>query len=134
MQEALRVQARIGCACAALMLACKETAVLHFFALAAAALLYWLWNLRGGRVLRVCGGPNAADRGCGFPAAERDAVHLVWQNWKALAALLHAVPNFACAPGGEGHQKPFWYFAQLLTGGWSGGMICALACIGFFWR
>lgn len=29
-------------ACAALMLACKETAVLHFAALAAAALLYWL--------------------------------------------------------------------------------------------
>src|SRR5262249_48504117 len=40
----------IGCAalagaCAALMLACKETAILHFAALAAAGLVFWLWNL-----------------------------------------------------------------------------------------
>jgi predicted membrane-bound mannosyltransferase len=53
-------------------------------------------------------------------------------NWKALPALLSAVPNYLARAGGEGHQKPFWYFAQLLTGGWSGGTICALACIGFF--
>ena len=125
------VQAALAAACAALMLACKETAVLHFFALAAAALVFWLWNLRGkisGRWWR----PKAA-----IAAA---AVFLLlslmlftWfgSNWKALAALLQAVPNFLARAGGEGHQKPFWYYARLLAGGWSGGLICVLACIGF---
>ena len=38
------------------MMACKETAVLHFFALAAAALVFRLWNTRGkesGREFRL---------------------------------------------------------------------------------
>ena len=46
-------QAVLAGACAALMLACKETAVLQFVALATAALVFWLWNLRG-RTLRGC--------------------------------------------------------------------------------
>ena len=54
------------------------------------------------------------------------------RNWRALPALLQAVPHLLTRAGGEGHQKPFWYYAQLLTGGWSGGVILALACIGFF--
>jgi uncharacterized protein (TIGR03663 family) len=124
--------AALAAACAALMLASKETAVLHFFALAGAAFVFWRWNLRG----KNLGGlwrPKAA-----LAAA---AVFLLlsvmlfaWfgSNWKALAALLHAVPNFLERAGGEGHQKPFWYFAQLLTGGWSGALILILACIGFF--
>jgi len=125
-------QAALAAACAALMLACKETAVLHFFALAASAFVFWLWNLRK-KIPDGLWRPKAA-----IAAA---AVFLLlsvllftWfgSNWKALAALLQAVPNFSTRAGGEGHQKPFWYFAQLLTGGWSGGMICALACIGFF--
>jgi hypothetical protein len=45
---------------------------------------------------------------------------------------LQAAPNFFARARGEGHQKPFWYFAQLLTGGWSGGAIVALVCIGWF--
>jgi uncharacterized protein (TIGR03663 family) len=125
-------QAALAAACAALMLASKETALLHFFALAAAALVYWRWNLHG-QSLGSLWRPKAA-----LAAA---AVFLLLSvmlftwfggNWKALAALLHAVPNFLLRAGGEGHQKPFWYFAQLLTGGWSGGVIVALACIGFF--
>ncbi len=28
-------------------------------------------------------------------------------------------------------EKPFWYFGRLLTGGWSGGLLFALACVGF---
>jgi len=122
----------LAAACAALMLACKETAVLHILALAAAALVFWLWNLHR----KSLGGlwqPKAV-----LAAA---AVFLLvtvtlftWfgSNWKALAALLHAAPNFLTRAGGEGHQKPFWYFARLLTGGWSGGLISGLACIGFF--
>jgi predicted membrane-bound mannosyltransferase len=41
------LHAALAAACAALMLASKETAILHFFAMAAAALVFWLWNLRG---------------------------------------------------------------------------------------
>jgi len=48
-------QAVVGAACAALMLASKETALLHFFALAAAAILFWRWNLHG-KNLPVYGG------------------------------------------------------------------------------
>jgi uncharacterized protein (TIGR03663 family) len=126
------VQAALAAACAALMLASKETALLHFFALACAAFVFWRWNLRGenpGGLWRLKAALAAA------------AVFLLlsvmlftWfgSNSKALAALLHAVPNFLARAGGEGHQKPFWYFAQLLVGGWSGGLISALACIGFF--
>jgi uncharacterized protein (TIGR03663 family) len=126
------VQAALAAACAALMLASKETALLHFFALAAAAIVFRRWNLRGkspGSVWR----PRVA-----LVAA---AVFLLlsillftWfgTNWKALPALLHAVPDSFARAGGEGHQKPFWYFAQLLAGGWSGGVILTLACIGFF--
>jgi uncharacterized protein (TIGR03663 family) len=40
-------QAALAAASAALMFASKETAVLHFFALAGAAFVFWRWNLRG---------------------------------------------------------------------------------------
>jgi len=33
-------------------------------------------------------------------------------------------------PGGEGHEKPFWYYAGLLAGGWSGAMLLGLAALG----
>ena len=130
-RECSAVQAVLAGACAALMLACKETAVLHFFALAVAALVFWLWNLRGEsrggvRWLRMV-----------LIAA---AVFLLltvmlftWfgSNWQALAGLIHAGPTMLARAGGEGHKKPLWYFGELLTGGWSGGLISALACIGF---
>ncbi len=119
-------------ACAALMLACKETAVLHFLALAAAAFVFWIWNFRG-KPLGALWKPKA------LLAAVVVLLLLVvmlftWfgSNWKALAALLQAVPNLFERAGGEGHEKPFWYYAQLLTGGWSGGLIFALACMGLF--
>ncbi len=124
--------AALAAACAALMLATKETAVLHFFALAAAAFIYWRRNLRG-----------KSPDGWWRPKAALAAAAVIllltvmlftWfgSNWKAPAALLQAVPNSIARASGEGHQKPFWYFAQLLAGGWSGGVILALACIGFF--
>ena len=123
-------QAALAAACAALMLACKETAVLHFFALAATAFVYWLWNLRGES-------PGLWRPKSALAAAITflllSVMLFTWfgGNWKALPALMHTVPNFLARAGGEGHQKTFWYFAQLLAGGWSGGFICALACIGF---
>lgn len=124
-------QAVLAAACAALILTCKETAVLHLFALAAAAFVFWLWNLRGKSL-------------AGFwrPKAVLAAVAVflllsimlfTWfgSNWKALPDLLHAVPHLLARAGGQGHQKPVWYYAQLLASGWSGGLICVLACGGF---
>jgi uncharacterized protein (TIGR03663 family) len=125
------VKGALAAACAALMLASKETAVLHFFALAAAALVYWLWNLRG-QSLRGWWRPRAALAAAAVFLLLTVAL-FTWfgSNWKALAELLHAAPNFVARAGGEGHQKPFWYFARLLLGGWSGGAILALAGVGW---
>jgi predicted membrane-bound mannosyltransferase len=52
------------------------------------------------------------------------------QNWSALADLLHAVPNFTARAAGQGHEKPFWYYARLLASGWSGAAILVLAALG----
>ncbi len=171
--------------CAALMLACKETAVLHFLALGAAAVAGWLFNAGGPGVPRVVSGggtglrpvvsgvapetasdtirqaemvyapaPGATPRGTGrrpVPPEPRivapslkivltaTGVFIVatvllftWggQNWSALADLFRAIPNFAARAGGEGHEKPFWYYFFLLAGGWSGALILGLAALG----
>ena len=118
-------------ACAALMFASKETAIVHWFALAAAAFVFYVWNLRGkgfDRVLRP--GPMLA-AGCTFLLIV--VILFTWfgTNWDALASLIHAVPDFFARAAGQGHQKPFWYYARLLTGGWSGVLLFALACLGF---
>jgi uncharacterized protein (TIGR03663 family) len=120
----------ISAACAALMLAGKETAVIHFVALSAAAFIFWRWNLRG-----------ESPVGLPRPRAVLAAVTVfllvivalfTWfgSNSKALIALLQAIPATFARAGGEGHEKPFWYFVQLLLGDWSGRIIVALACIG----
>jgi uncharacterized protein (TIGR03663 family) len=114
--------------CAALMLASKETAVIHFFALAAAAFIGWRFQ--------------AARK---FPPARIWLAVLItflvalillftWggQSWTALADLFRAIPNFAARAGGEGHEKPFWYYARLLVGGWSGAATLAVVASGFF--
>ena len=126
------MRAALAAACAALMFACKETAVLHFFALAAAALVFWLWNLQGKRLGGLWRPKALVVAAAVFLLL--NGILFTWfgSNGTTPAALLHAVPNFLARAGGEGHQKPFWYFAQLLTGGWSGGLIFALACVGFF--
>ena len=43
-------------------------------------------------------------------------------------------PNLFARAAGQGHEKPFWYFGKLLIGGWSGGLLVALACLGLFHR
>lgn len=125
------IQALLAAACAALVLTCKETAVLHFFALAAAAIVFWLWNLRGKRLVGLWRPIAALVAAAVFLLLSVMLFTWFGSNWKALPDLLHAAPNFLARAGGEGHQKPFWYYAQILTGGWSGGLICALACVGF---
>jgi uncharacterized protein (TIGR03663 family) len=112
--------------CAALMLACKETAVIHFFALAVA--------------LPACrfGTPSAAAADAkdlpapAGPANGASTARIIltaaavfgftvillftWfgRNWAALADLLQAVPRFAARAGGEGHEKPFAYYFHLI--------------------
>lgn len=120
-------------ACAALMLASKETAVLHFLALALAAFVFWFWNLRGKY-------PDALWQPTAVLVAAAAFLLLsvllfTWfgSNWKALGALLQAVPNLLARAHGEGHQEPFWYYFSLVTGGWSGGLIFILAGTGLLW-
>lgn len=120
----------LSLACAAAMLACKETAVLHFAALAGAALVYWLWNTHR-ESLRHLWRPKALLAAIAVFLLVGIAL-FTWfgTNWGALAALIRAVPNYAIRAGGDGHAKFFWYYTRLLAGGWSGGLICAITCIG----
>ncbi len=106
-----------GC-CAGLMLAAKETAALHFFALGIALLAGWLVNRR-----------MSADRQSSSPRIPwsillaaivvfllTTVLLFTWfgRNWSVFADLLHAIPRFAARAGGEGHQKPFGYYFHLL--------------------
>jgi uncharacterized protein (TIGR03663 family) len=122
--------AAVAGACAAAMLASKETAVLHFFALTAALIAFTARNRDGkgfgdwfrSRTSLVGGGTFLA----------LSILLYTWfgRNWQALPALFHAAPHLLSRAAGQGHAKPFWYFAQLLSSGWSGGILVALAVIG----
>jgi uncharacterized protein (TIGR03663 family) len=126
------MHAVLAAVCAALILTCKETSILHFFALAAAALAFWLWNLRRSSLAGLLRPKTVLQAFAVFVLISVALFTWFGSNWRALPALMYAVPNYFARAAGEGHQKPFWYFARLLAGGWSGGSICALACIGFF--
>jgi uncharacterized protein (TIGR03663 family) len=119
-------------ACAALMVACKETAILHLFALASAGLLFTLSSPRGRISARLSRpGPLVAAAGT-FAALLLILFTWFGANPGSLPALFHAVPDLVARAAGQGHQKPFWYYGRLLTGGWSGGLFVALACLGLF--
>jgi uncharacterized protein (TIGR03663 family) len=115
---------------AALMFACKETSVLHWFALAAAGIVYWALNLRGKR------SPGPWRSAPLFAALGTLVVLIVLlftgfgANWRSLAALTKLAPDVLSRAAGQGHEKAFWYYGKLLAGGWSGGVLLALACIG----
>jgi len=97
--------------CAALLLACKETAVIHFAALAAAAFAGWLGTSR-----KQLPSPRVLGTGSiVFIAAT--VLLFTWggQNWSALTDLVRAVPSFATRAGGQGHEKPFGYYFQVLA-------------------
>ena len=102
--------------CAALMVAGKETAVIHFFALAVALLVGWLVNRRKSGA-PVPGDPPAKIILTALGVFLFTAILLfTWfgGNWSVFADLLHAVPRFAARAGGEGHEKPFGYYFHLL--------------------
>jgi predicted membrane-bound mannosyltransferase len=111
------------------MFACKETAILHFVALAVAALAFRLQHRPA----------QSADwRGIFRQILAAIASFLVvivalftWfdRSLKSLEALSHVVSNVLSRAAGQGHQQPFWYYGRLLAGGWSGGLLVALACL-----
>jgi len=117
--------AAIAGLCAALMLACKETAGLHFFALGLAAVIGWRLRTPGKM-------PPAKLWLAGASAFFVGGILLfTWggQNWSALGDLFRALPHLAARAGGEGHEKPFTYYFILLAGGWSGAAIIILALL-----
>jgi uncharacterized protein (TIGR03663 family) len=124
-------QSALAGMCAALMLACKETAVLHFFALGAAVLVLSVWNRHGERPADSWWFKSMLAAVTIFLLVNMVLFTWFGSNWKGLPALIEAVPSFLARAHGEGHQEPYWYYLQLLCCGWSGGVIFALACIGF---
>ena len=130
--------------CAALMLACKETAVIHYFALGVALLACRFGTPASGPV-RTKDFLKIAEPVAGVPTAKiifivaavfilTGVVLFTWfgRNWAVFADLLHAIPHLASRAGGQGHEKPFGYYAGLLGGGWSGGVLLGLALLGMF--
>lgn len=116
--------------CAALMLASKETALLHFFALSVAAILIWFRNPRGTGQRRWI--PQIITAVVSFLLLSAALFTWFGRNRGAVPALLHAAPDLFARAAGQGHEKPFWYFGWLLSGGWSGGLLVAFACFGLF--
>jgi uncharacterized protein (TIGR03663 family) len=116
--------------CAALMLAGKETAVIHFFALGVAITVGWLWSARTSP--RFGTGRHVSQSESGDMSPHPTLLKVVttslavflfaaillftWfgRNWSVFADLLRAVPSFAARAGGEGHAKPFGYYFHLL--------------------
>jgi len=118
--------------CAALMLACKETAVLHFFSLMVAGWVCWIFS---SHKTSAVGFPRLKLVLTGFVVFLFVVILLfTWfgRNWQAFASLSRTVSYLAARAGGEGHEKPFWYYLLLLGGGWSGGIILVLAALGMF--
>jgi uncharacterized protein (TIGR03663 family) len=144
MQKRSLSSAALAGLCAALMLASKETAVIHFFAIAVALVVFRL----GMPMPRPAAADNShqpAERKKGVPSAKMifiaSGVFLIasillftWfgRNWTVFSDLFHAVSSFTSRAGGQGHEKPFWYYAALLGDGWSGAVILGLAMLGFF--
>jgi len=98
--------------CAALMLAGKETAVIHFFALAVALLagkLIWKTPTTGMPVAKIIFAALAV-------FIFTTVLLFTWfgRNWSVFTDMLHAIPRFTARAGGEGHQKPFGYYFHLL--------------------
>jgi uncharacterized protein (TIGR03663 family) len=129
--------------CAALMLACKETAVIHFFAIAIALLACRFGTpISGLARTDTCQKLAGQETGAPFLKIFLTAAVFIFtvillftwfgQNWSGLADLFRAIPRFAARAGGEGHEKPFWYYAGLLGSSWSGAVILGLATLGIF--
>jgi uncharacterized protein (TIGR03663 family) len=110
LQSKSALSAALAGFCAALMLACKETAVIHFFAIGVAIVGGCFWRPREKL-------PSLKITATAIGVFLFTAILLfTWfgQNWSVFADLLHAIPRFAARAGGEGHEKPFSYYFNLL--------------------
>jgi uncharacterized protein (TIGR03663 family) len=125
-------QAALAGVCAALMLASKETALLHFFALAAAAVVFRFTSVREASQMRQGQWKTIFTATISFLLLSAALFTWFGRNWKTLPALLHAAPDLFARAAGQGHEKPFWYLGRLLAVGWSGGLLVAFACFGLF--
>ncbi len=117
---------------AALMLACKETAVLHFFALGLAGLVCWIFSSQKKSAAEFLPPKILLAAFAVFLFAVVLLFTWFGQNWQVFASLPHTISYLAARAGGEGHEKPFWYYLRLLGGGGSGGIILAAAALGLF--
>ena len=110
---------------AALMLACKETAIIHFAALAAAARFGWIQReSRKISIVKLLAVSSAV-------FITTTILLFTWfgRNWTGLPDLLRALQHSFVRAHGEGHEKPFWYYGAILAGGWSGPLLLLLAVI-----
>jgi uncharacterized protein (TIGR03663 family) len=114
--------------CAGLMLACKETAVLHFaaFGIAGAWLIFSLRAEKAGQSFAKAAWGAVA----GFVV-----VVVALYTWGGthpggLTDLLRSVPRMISRAGGQGHEKPAWYYLAVLGTGWSGLSVLMLALWG----
>ena len=96
--------------CAALMLACKETAVIHFFALGVAVFIGWLAGPRE----KIPPAKVAVSALVSFLLVSILLFTWFGQNWAALGDLFRAVSHAAERAGGQGHEKPFTYYVSIL--------------------
>jgi len=121
-------QAIFAGAAAGLMLACKETALIHLAALGAAALVCCLWKRSSFEMPHVsvllAGAGTCLLVGVAFFTE-------MGRDWRTLALLQHVVPNVIARASGEGHRQSIGYYVRLLSTGWSGGVVCFLAAAGF---
>jgi uncharacterized protein (TIGR03663 family) len=119
--------------CAALLIGCKETAVIHFFALGAAMAVAWLFNCRGRGApvsdpARLEEEQKLAGLETGAPSLKIVLTALgvfiitiillfSWfgRNWQGLVDLFRIAPHLAARAAGEGHEKPFGYYFTLLN-------------------
>lgn len=128
-RKSLRAAIAMG-ACAAWMLACKETALLHFAAFAVPA-VWWIW-IRRSDLTRRSARWSVLLKPALIALVSFGVIVLAlytWggKNWQGPADLIRSIPRFAQRAGGEGHEKPFWYYFVLLTGGGFGAGLFALA-------
>ncbi len=96
--------------CAALLIGCKETASIHFFALGVAvAAGWWLKPREKWPTLKVVAVALGVFVVVGI-------LLFTWfgRNWQGLADLFRAIPHLAARAGGEGHEKAFAYYFHLL--------------------
>lgn len=120
-----------------LMVACKETAILGFAAAGLALLYGWFVAARIARASNSR--PGSPWKDCLLPLIAAGASGLLvvllcfsWggTHWQGIKDLAEAAPHLSNRAGGEGHQKPAWYYLHLLGDGWSGWVFLVLALIG----